>query len=372
MNRAAVWLASAVGLAVCAATVVSLTLFALAVGLVVVVASAAATVTMAARRVTVTRSPADREVREDQPLLLSFGVHGIGGLPVRVEVLVGDEAGGENWVPLEEVDGTVALTVGRRGAFRLEPTPVRLVDIFGIFRRTVFAGEPEPLLVLPTPDTGAHVLAPPGAPAEDLDPDGLRPYVPGSPVSRIHWASLARGGDLHERRFASPPSGLPLVIVDTVGAEDPAEVDWVARAAAGCVLRLARSGGCKVLLPGDKAVTEVTDEGTRHAVHRRLAGLDAAPPGSAARLQGFGPTSVVRFPAGLVVPPQPPLPSGVVPMPAAVPPAPAGHGWSRPGQGPSARDEPVGDGPAGDGPAYDRSVREGAVPARPFQRRRAS
>ncbi|MBC6459340.1 DUF58 domain-containing protein [Actinomadura sp. HBU206391] len=358
MNRAAVWLAAAVGLAVCAATVVSLTLFALAVGLVVVVASAAATVTAAARRVTVTRSLAEREVRENEPLLLSFGVHGVGGLPVRLEVLAGDEPGDEVWVPVEEIDGTMPLTVGRRGAYRLEPTPVRLVDIFGIFRRTVLAGEPEPVLVLPTPDAGARIPVPPGAPAEDLDPDGLRPYVPGSPVGRIHWASLARGGDLHERRFASPPAGLPLVIVETAGTEDPAELDWVARAAAGCVLRLAGSGGCKVMLPGDKAVTEVTDAGTCHAVHRRLATLDTAPVGSAPRLFDAGPTSVVRFPAGLVVPPPSPLPPGVVPMPAeAVPPAETGYGNDGAGQDSRAGRPPVRDDPRGEVPAADRAAR---------------
>ncbi|GAA2093313.1 DUF58 domain-containing protein [Actinomadura alba] len=368
MSRVAVWLAAALGLAVCAATVVSLTLFALAVGLVVVVASAALTVTVAARRVTVTRSLDEREVLEDEPLLLSFGVHGIGGLPVRLEVLFGDETGDEHWVPLEEFGGTMPFIVGRRGAYRLDPTPLRLVDFFGIFRRTVFAGELEPVLVLPTPDTGAHVLVPPGAPAEDIDPDGLRPYVPGSPVSRIHWASLARGGDLHERRFASPPAGLPLVIVETAGADDPAKVDWVARAAAGCVLRLTRSGGCKVMLPGDKAATEVTDAGARHAVHRRLAGLEVAPAGAASRMPGAGQSSIVRFPAGLVVPPRPPLPSGLVPMPAtAVQPGPAEQGWNRQDPGVSA----VG-GLAGDEPAQERLDWGEPVRARSVQRKKAS
>jgi uncharacterized protein (DUF58 family) len=371
MSRVAVWLAAALGLAICAATVVSLTLFALAVGLVVVVISAAITVTMGAGRVTVTRSLAEREVREDEPLLLGFGVHGLGGLPVRLEVLYGDETGHESWVPLEEFGGVMPVTVGRRGAYRLDPTPLRLVDIFGIFRRTILAGEPEPVLVLPTPDTGAHVLVPPGAPAEDIDPDGLRPYVPGSPVSRIHWASLARGGDLHERRFASPPAGLPLVIVETAGADEPAKVDWVARAAAGCLVRLTRSGGCKVMLPGDKVATEVTDAGARHAVHRRLAVLEAVPAGAASRSQGSGQASVVRFPPGLVVPPQSPLPSAVVPMPAtAVQPGPAGHGWNPPAPGVSVVDEldgRAGAGPAGEGPDWAEQVR-----ARAVQRKKAS
>lgn len=310
MRQGAGWLAAAFLFALVAATMASLALFALAVGLVVVVTAAAATVLLAGRRVTVTRSVAEREVYEDQPLLLRFHSEGLGRIPVRLEALADDGT----WVPLDERDATMPFTVGRRGAHLLEPSVVRLSDILGIFHRLLLAGRPEPVLLLPAPDTGVHIPFPPAASAEDVDPDGLRPYVPGSPVSRIHWASLARGRDLHERRLTAPPAGLPLVIVDTAGAGEPAEVDWVARAAAGCVLRLSRSGGCKVLLPGDTVVTEVTDLGAHAEVHRRLALLDRAPVG---RLPptGGGPASIVRFPTGMVVEPPPPLPPGVVPMP---------------------------------------------------------
>jgi uncharacterized protein (DUF58 family) len=309
VRQGAGWLAAALLIVVVAATMASLALFALAVGLVVVITAAAATVLLASRRVTVTRSVAEREAQEDKPLLLRFRIEGLGRIPVRVEALADDGT----WVPLDERDATMPFTVGRRGAHLLEPTVVRLSDILGIFHRLLLAGEPEPVLLLPVPDTGVHIQFPPAASAEDVDPDGLRPYVPGSPVSRIHWASLARGRDLHERRLTAPPAGLPLVIVDTATADEPAEVDWVARAAAGCVLRLSRTGGCKVLLPGDTAVTEVTDLGTRAEVHRRLAFLDRAPAGQVPN--NGGPASVVRFPAGMAVEPPPPLPPGVVPMP---------------------------------------------------------
>jgi uncharacterized protein (DUF58 family) len=322
--RAAVWLTGAFALAVAAATVVSLALFALAVGLLLVVVSAAAMVLLAAARVTVTRTVAEREVREDEPLVLRFGVRGLGVLPVRLVAMADDGS----LVPLDECDETVRLTIGRRGPHRLEPTRLRLTDLFGIFSRVVLAGEPEPVLVLPVPDADAHIPVPPGAPAEDLDPDGLRPYMPGSPVGRIHWASLARGGELHERRYAAPPAGLPLVIVDTEGTDDVAEVDWVARAASGCVLRFARSGGCKVLLPGDEVPTEVTDAGGRHALDRRLAMLEGSRAGMSARPPGVGNASVVCFPAGTEAPQPPPLPPGVVPMPLG----PAPPAWEATGE----------------------------------------
>lgn len=324
MTRAVLWLAAAVGLGVSAGVVASMSLFALAVGITALVVSAAVTVLVAARRVTVTRTPPEHEVLEDEPIELRFEVEGIGAIPVRLEAMVDHGV----WVPLDECDRTVRFTIGRRGAHRIEPTPLRLTDIFGIFRRVVLAGSPEHVLVLPVPDVDAHIAVPPGAPAEDLEPDGLRPYVPGSPVGRIHWASLARGGELHERRFTAPPAGLPLVVVETAGAAEPAQLDWVARAAAGCVLRFARSGGCMVLLSGDEVATEVTDAGARHAVHRRLAVMTA---GSAAAVRppGVGPASVVRFPAEMPVPERPPLPPGVEPVPPDSPlpgPTPAGRG----------------------------------------------
>ncbi len=81
--------------------------------------------------------------------------------------------------------------------------------------------------------------------------------------------------------MAAPPNGLPLVLVDTTGASDPGAVDWAARAAAGVIVRLARSGGCRVLLPGDHTATTVTGTAaTWRAVHRRLALLPLVVPTS--------------------------------------------------------------------------------------------
>ena len=107
----------------------------------------------------------------------------------------------------------------------------------------------------------------------DPEPDGLRPYTPGTPINRVHWAGAARGGELQERHFATGRDQLPLVVVDTQGA-DAAAVAWVARSAAGLVLALARAGGCRVLLPGDRVVTTIDDVGAWPPIHRRLAALE--------------------------------------------------------------------------------------------------
>ncbi|GAA2418447.1 hypothetical protein GCM10010191_31540 [Actinomadura vinacea] len=311
-GRWALWLLAAAMLIALAGALPSLTVFTLAIGLVLTVAGAAAVVLLAAGRPAIVRTLPVREAREDEPLPLEFRVRMPSWLPIRLEVRTGPHT----WVPLDRDGGTVELFVERRGAHVVGPSPMRLGDPLGILRRPVTAGVPEPVLILPEPGTDARIVPPRGARADDLEPDGLRPYVPGSPISRVHWPSLARGGELQERRIAAPPTGLPLVIVDTSGATDPRAVDWVARAAAGCALSLARSGGCEVLLPGAKAPMAVVDGATWRAVHRRLALLEPGRQGGARRPPGGRGSSVVHVPPGLDLGPErPPLPPGVVPMP---------------------------------------------------------
>jgi uncharacterized protein (DUF58 family) len=306
--RALAWLACAAALAFAAGALPSLALFALAVGIVIMVAGAAVTVLTARARLTVTRTPVEQEIPEDRPLRLRFDVRLPARLPARVHV----RTARRTWVPLGEGGGVVELPIDRRGAYRVEPSRMRVGDALGIFRSTVRVGEPERVLVLPVPDGGAHAPPALGPSAEHIEPDGLRPYVPGTPVSRIHWLSLARGRGLHERRMGPPQTGLPLVVVDTTGDTDPRAVDWVARAAAGLVRGLSRDGGCAVLLPGDATATTVNDEESWRALHRRLALLDAG--GAAARPPPPA-AAVVRFPLGHDLgPPPPPLPPGVVPV----------------------------------------------------------
>ncbi len=125
---------------------------------------------------------------------------------------------------------------------------------------------------------GAEAMA-----ASDLD--GLRPYRPGTPASRIHWSALARGQGLIERRLRADGDERPLVVLDTRtltsahrGAEEP--LDAAVRATASLVLELARRGGCALLLPGQSRATVVDPElSAWPGVHARLAvaGTDADP-----------------------------------------------------------------------------------------------
>jgi uncharacterized protein (DUF58 family) len=310
--RLAAWLAAPVVVGVIAAGLGSLPLFALALGLLVVLVGCAVVVRTAARRLRVLRTLDRHETVEGHPLAVSYAVSGVGGLPVQVEV----EDGTGAWRALPAGGGEVPLVVDRPGGHVLEPSRVRVRDDLGVFTRRTRAGRPEALLVLPAPAPAAPSGRHRGHdPVGDPEPDGLRAYVPGTPMSRIHWSSVARGGDLQERAFVTTRDRLPLVVVDTAGAAGDGAVDWAARAAAGQVQVLARAGGCRVLLPGDRTPTTVADAAGWPAVHRRLADLDRdvatrVPPGE---------DDALRISASAAPPEatgdRAPLPRGLVPLP---------------------------------------------------------
>jgi uncharacterized protein (DUF58 family) len=310
-----VLLVAAAALGGAAGAMPSPALLAPAVGIAVVAVGAWASVTLAARRLSVSRQVLTREAVEHGPVAMRFEVEGLGRLPVRLEARVAGTA----WVPLGVAGGELSLTLERRGAYRLGPSPLRLRDALGIAERRLHAGRRVPLLILPRPDPGALAARARARPADDdRDLDGLTPYVPGMPIGRIHWPTLARGAGLHARRIAAAAGELPLVVVDTSGDPEASAVDWAARVSAGHILGLARAGGCRVLLPGDRAATTVTDTaGQWRALHRRLALMQPsahrAPPDPVA-----GPASAVRIdaaraPAAASRGTPEPLPPGVEP-----------------------------------------------------------
>lgn len=105
-----------------------------------------------------------------------------------------------------------------------------------------------------------------------VDVDGLRPYRPGTPASRIHWPAVARGHGLIERRLRADGDSRPLVVLDARGSGPPELLDAAVRAAASLTLELARAGGCGLLLSGEQRVTPVDRELTAWpAAYARLA-----------------------------------------------------------------------------------------------------
>ncbi|MEA2480870.1 MAG: hypothetical protein QOJ07_2792, partial [Thermoleophilaceae bacterium] len=177
----------------------------------------------------------------------------------------------------------------RRGRRLLEPSRLVIRDPLGLARREL-SSAPAELLVLPRIEpvrsageragggsgslSDGSALATQGA---ELELDSLRPYREGAPASRIHWPTVARSGQMMERRLVADADSQPLVVLDPRRPESEEALDAAVRAAGSLTVHLARAGGCSLLLPGDRRATEVDPElRSWPALHVRLALVEAA------------------------------------------------------------------------------------------------
>jgi len=179
----------------------------------------------------------------------------------------------------------VEIRFGRRGRRRLAPPALVLRDPFGLAQQVVRGDHEDEILVLPrtypvnVTATGgearpAHARAALIAAAE-TEIDGLRPFRDGTPASRIHWPSVARGHGMMERKLISESDSRPLVVLDPRAPASQDALDSAVRAAGSLLLHFARRSGCGLLLPGDRrAVSVEPDLLAWPQAHVRLALLD--------------------------------------------------------------------------------------------------
>jgi uncharacterized protein (DUF58 family) len=173
----------------------------------------------------------------------------------------------------------------RRGLRRLEPPALLVSDTLGLATTTrVGAGPTQELLVLPRTEPvrwSARQRAGRAAgsdaraveePLAAVDIDGLRPYRVGSPASRIHWPAVARGAGLLERRLRPDADTRPLIVLDARCNGPVEQLDAAVRATASLALELARAGGCRLLLPGERRPVAIeSDLSSWAGLHARLA-----------------------------------------------------------------------------------------------------
>src|SRR4051795_41879 len=179
----------------------------------------------------------------------------------------------------------IEVTFGRRGRRRLPPPALLLRDPFGLAQRVISGPSTDDILVLPKivgvtltagggDATPAHARASLLAAAE-TEIDGLRPWREGSPASRIHWQSFARGAGLMERKLISEADSRPLVVIDPRAPTSPEALDAAVRAASSLAMHFARRTGCSLLLPGDRRASIIEhDLLSWPSLHVRLALMD--------------------------------------------------------------------------------------------------
>jgi uncharacterized protein (DUF58 family) len=273
-------------------------LFVVGIGFLVVGVLSPAWVLAAARGATLQRRITVHRAIEDEPLEAVIEIHrGWLGLPgaqlhdplSAITVSVAE--------PLSVLTGRaqaqlrVVARIPTRGRHRFAPPTLSLVDSLGLVHvNREGSGAPDEILILPRtePVHWVHLHHRQSATGRihhvDHEPlgtgevDGLRQYVPGTPASRIHWPALARYPNpptLLERRLVADTQTLPLLVLDSrrrVGGSDPELLNVAVRGAASLILDLARHGGCRVILPGDRVATTVgSDLAAWPGVHTRLA-----------------------------------------------------------------------------------------------------
>jgi uncharacterized protein (DUF58 family) len=322
-----------VGLCLAGGTFDTVSLYVPGLALVAIAVGSTAWVLLAAKGAWIEREAVKHRVVEDEPY------------PLRIEVSSGmlPPPGGELIEPLLGWPVPIAgrwsrrvrinVRFSRRGRRVLEPGRLVIRDPLRLFSRELVDEGGEEVLVLPRIEP---VTAPGGGGAgageqggrgidpgvmgrrldaslAELEIDGLRPYREGAPASRIHWPTVARRGEILERRLVAELDAAPLIVLDPSAPSGEEELDKAVRAAASLCVHLAREGGCAVLLAGERRPIEIThDLGAWPAVHVRLALVEPGPPPSSSSLGPRGgaviwvtgadlqraPRALERLPAG--------------------------------------------------------------------------
>ena len=121
---------------------------------------------------------------------------------------------------------TARTWLTNRGGFALGPTRITSGDPFGIFRVSRVIPASNSLIVLPMQFHINQFLSPPGMlpggkairrKSQDITPhaSGVREYVPGDPMKRIHWPTSIRRGQLMVKEFEQDPQAEVWLFLDT-------------------------------------------------------------------------------------------------------------------------------------------------------------
>lgn len=153
------------------------------------------------------------------------------------------------------VHGAYRLPATRRGVLELGPIQIEDTDGLGLARRRHRIEtqvrlivhppiEPLPLVRVPAGDdplVGEDLRQSLGLSDEEFD--GLREYVPGDDLRKIHWPSSARLGELQVRQFRPPRHGRLSVVIDTrPTGETTTAIDTTASIAGSIAATVLKSG----------------------------------------------------------------------------------------------------------------------------------
>jgi uncharacterized protein (DUF58 family) len=127
--------------------------------------------------------------------------------------------------PHEKQSYVARTWLTRRGGFPIGPTVLSVSDPLGLFRVTRRFPAERSLVILPMTFPIVSFLSPPGLlpggqvirrKSMDITPHaaGVREYVTGDPMKRIHWPTTARRGQLMVKEFEQDPQAAVWLFLD--------------------------------------------------------------------------------------------------------------------------------------------------------------
>jgi uncharacterized protein (DUF58 family) len=127
---------------------------------------------------------------------------------------------------------TYTLRGLRRGYFQIGPSIIETGDLLGLYRSYRVVSQPQYLVVLPKLIELQGMEISSRRPMGDLrvndrgmeDPTmmvGIRQYIAGDPINRVHWKATARTGVLHTRMFQPTCMQGAMILLDLHVATNP-------------------------------------------------------------------------------------------------------------------------------------------------------
>ncbi|MBI2708315.1 MAG: DUF58 domain-containing protein [Actinobacteria bacterium] len=168
----------------------------------------------------------------------------------------------------DEVVSSYRLPTERRGVITVGPMTLTVADPFGLASRVVDGAPATDLTVLPAiealrgralssgddPLAGSDRATALGRLGEDFS--GLRQYVVGDDIRRVHWAATARHDDLLVRQDEQPWQGRTTILLDVRrSATDEATFERQVSAAASIAVAVHRRGDLVRLVTSDGSDT---------------------------------------------------------------------------------------------------------------------
>ncbi|MHB9133258.1 MAG: DUF58 domain-containing protein [Armatimonadota bacterium] len=198
------------------------------------------------------------------------------------------DAGGRRVIEVRDV-----MRFARRGHYRLGPLTLTGYDPFGLLAVSRTIPLEHDVIVYPRPLPVPEVVLgglggrqqnevrPVGHAGESADFHGIRPYVQGDDLRRVHWKATAHTGKLAIKEYEYRYSGAVEVILDLqsgihVGSDEFSTLEAAVTLSASVLNHVIGAGNQAGLLATSEQLTNLPQESGRRQLHRALEALALA------------------------------------------------------------------------------------------------